>query len=119
MFEKFKNLFKEKDDKKKMENLVAFLVILVVTLILVKKILSGGNESKEEMYQNEVGVQLVNNKEEKAVLVDNNGEDELEKNLEEILSKINGVGEVNVLVTYQTDNPSKIEGAIVIAKGAR
>ena len=29
-----------------------------------------------------------------------NEEDELEKNLEEILSKISGVGEVKVLITY-------------------
>lgn len=91
MFEKIKGLFKEKDDKKRMENLVAFLVILVVTLILVNKILSDEPKSKEEMYQNQTGVELVDNKDEEVVLVDNEVDDKLEKNLEEILSKINGV----------------------------
>lgn len=91
MFEKIKNLFKEKDEKKRMENLVVFLIVLVVTLIFVNKILSSEPKSKEGMYQNQVGVELVSNKEDEAVLVNNNEDDELEKNLEEILSKINGV----------------------------
>ena len=90
MFEKLKNLFKEKDEKKKTENLVAFLIILVVTLILINKILGSDSGSKEGMYQNQAGVELVGNQEDEVVLV-NNAEDVLEKNLEEILSKVKGV----------------------------
>lgn len=120
MFEKIKKIFNEKDDKKKTENLVAFLIILVVTLIIVNKILSSDSDSKEEIYQNQIGsVELVSNKEDNAVLVNNGTEDNLEKSLEDILSKISGVGKVQVLVTYQKENPLKIEGAIVIAEGVR
>ena len=92
MFGKIKNLLKEKDEKKKTENLVAFLIILVVTLILVNRILKGDSSNKAEMYQNQTGVELVSHQEENAILVED-GEDPLEKNLEEILSKINGVRE--------------------------
>lgn len=118
MFEKLKNLFKEKDEKKKMENLVAFLIILVVTLILMNKILSSDSNEKEEMYQKQMGAELVSNEEGAATLVENE-EDSLEKDLEGILSKISGVGKVEVLITYQKENPLKIEGAIVIAEGVR
>ena len=90
MLEKLKKIFQEKDEKKKTENLVAFLIILVVTLIIINKILSSDSGSKEEMYQNQTGVELVSKPKEEVVLVDN-GEDSLEKSLEEILSKIKGV----------------------------
>lgn len=117
MFEKIKKMFNEKDEKKKTENLVAFLIILVVTLIFVNKILGSDSKSNEEMYKNKTGMQLVNSKaQENAVLVENEG-DNLEENLKKILSKINGVGRVDVLITYQKDNPLKIEGAIVTAEG--
>lgn len=119
MFEKIKKLFQEKDDKKKTENLIAFLIILVVTLILMNKILSSPSNSKEGMNQNQTGVELVSEKNDDAVLVSNEGEDSLEKNLEEILSKIDGVGNVDILITYQKENPLKLEGAIVIAEGVR
>jgi len=90
MLEKWKKIFQGKDDKKKTENLVAFLVILVVTLIIMNKILNSDSGSKEGMYQNQTGVELVSAPKEETVLVDK-GEDALEKNLEEILSKIKGV----------------------------
>ena len=118
MFEKLKKIFSEKDEKKKTENLVAFLIILVVTLIFMNKILSSDSNKKEEMYQNKFGVELVSNPEETTTLVENE-EDGLSKSLEEILSKIKGVGNVEVLITYQKENPLKLEGAIVIAEGVR
>ncbi|MBR2289396.1 MAG: hypothetical protein IJ867_01965 [Clostridia bacterium] len=93
MFEKIKKMFQEKDEKKKMENLVAFLIILVVTLILVNKILGSESSSKEGMYQNQAGVELVSKQEDETVLVENEPSDDLEKKLEEILSKISGVRE--------------------------
>lgn len=117
MIEKIKNIFKEKDEKKKTENLVAFLIILVVTLILMNKILS--SDSKESAdYKNETGVSLVSSKQETLNSVDEE-DSSLEKSLENILSKIDGIGKVQVLITYQKENPDKIEGAIVIAEGVR
>lgn len=94
MFEKIKNLFKEKDEKKKMENLIAFLIILVVTLIIVNKILKDDNGNNSSFIQNQTGVQLVDNKdEEDTVLVNSGFEENMEEKIENILSKINGVRE--------------------------
>lgn len=117
MIEKIKNLFKEKDDKKKIENLVSFLIILVVTLIIVNKILKDDSGNNQSFVQNQTDVQLVDNSKEDFELVDNEENDSLETRLEKILSKIEGVGKTEVLVTYR-ENETKIEGAIVIAEGA-
>ena len=89
MFEKIKNLFKEKDEKKKIENLFAFLIILVVTLIIVNKILKDDSGNSSDFSQNQTGVQLVDNENEDTVLV--NSEENIEEKLKQILSKINGV----------------------------
>lgn len=89
MFEKIKNIFKEKDEKKKTENLVAFLIILVITLIIVNKILS--NDKRQ--VSNTTGVELVNKEFNDANNVNqlNQNEYGLEKELETILSQIEGV----------------------------
>ena len=50
-------------------------------------------------------------------LFNDNNENDLEIRLEKILSKIEGVGKTDVLITYK-ENETKIEGAIVIAEGA-
>lgn len=94
MFEKLKILFNEKDKKRKTENLIVFLIILIVTLIIINKIINDEDMIlKEELSD----VELVSN-------IDNNIEMtnriELEERLEECLSKISGVGEVDVLLTY-------------------
>ncbi len=89
MFEKIKNIFKEKDEKKKTENLVAFLIILVITLIIVNKILS--NDKRQ--VSNTTGVELVNKEFNDVNNVNqlNQNEYGLEKELETILSQIEGV----------------------------
>ena len=120
MFEKIKNIFNEKDEKKKTENLIAFLIILVVTIILINKIWNDDSKVKDEMYQRSQESQLVSTTSNKEVALVSNGEEDcLEKRLEDILSKISGVGKVDVLITYQKENPLKIEGAIVAAEGVR
>lgn len=91
MFDKIKKIFQEKDDKKKMDNLVAFLIILIVTLIIINKILKNDSKSDAGSYQNQTGVHLVDNEEENTVLVNSGFEDDIENRLEDILSKINGV----------------------------
>ena len=89
--EKLKNIFKNKE--KRVENLVFFLIVLVITLILINKILE--KDEKTENLKNETNVELAINMEEN-VKESNN----LEKRLENILSKISGVGAVSVLITY-------------------
>lgn len=94
MFEKLKNMFENKD--KKIENLVSFLIILIITLIVINKILKNDEMEKVD-YENTVGVELAL-KDEKINYKEN--DDNLEKRLENILSKISGVGKVYVLLTY-------------------
>ena len=91
--EKIKNIFNNKE--KRVENLISFLIILVITLIVINKILKDDSEEGKD-YTNEIGVELaVENQE-----IENN----LDKKLENILTKINGVGKVSVLLTYSETN---------------
>ncbi len=90
--EKLKKIFKNKE--KRVENLVFFLVILIITLIVINKILE--KESQTENFKNEANVELATNLED----VNHANSESLEKKLENILSKMNGVGKVSVLITY-------------------
>lgn len=100
--EKIKSLITKKtgkDNKKTIENLVAFLVLLVITIISINIIWGKDkkqNKSTEEgTYKTLAGdVKNSNNSE-----IDTYN---LEKKLEDILSKISGVGKVQVLVTYSS-----------------
>lgn len=94
MLEKIKKMLNEKNDKRKIENLVVFLIILIVTLIIINKIIDG---NKNEIIEEQNNIELVSNFDEEVESID---ECDLEKRLEEILSKISGVGEVDVLITY-------------------
>ena len=92
MLEKIKNIFKNKE--KRVENLVFLLCLLVITLLVINGILK--DEDSKESLENRVGVELakdINN-------VKFEEKNDLEKRLENILSKISGVGDVSVLITY-------------------
>lgn len=111
MLEKLKNIFK--DEKKKNENLIFFLLVLVITLFMINRIMK---EDKK----------IPNTKEKSSDLEfvkSTDLDNVLEKRLESILSKISGVGDVNVLITYsesgsilplynETSNNSKIEETV-------
>lgn len=101
MLDKIKKIFTNKD--KKIENLVSFLIILIITLIVINKILEE-EENEEVDYQNQTGVELASEELSSSETIDNNN---LEKRLENILSKISGVGNVSVLLTY-TQTSSRI-----------
>lgn len=93
---------KKKNDKtknRKIENLVVFIIILVVTLILVKYIFSGNKEKnvKTENY-NEAELVYSDNVSQDMSITDYN--EELETELKEILKKIDGVGDVDILITF-------------------
>lgn len=95
---KLKEMFlfkREGNDKKKIENLVVFIIILVITIIFINTIWNSDKEKAE----NNTGKVLADKIEN-----DNNVSDEieleLEQRLEKILKKIEGVGNVNVLLTY-------------------
>lgn len=93
-FEKIKNIFNNKE--KRIENLISFLIILVITLIVINKILKDDNNKENVDYTNETGVELAASENQEI----ENFSNSFEKKLENILSKINGVGKVSVLLTY-------------------
>ena len=95
--EKIKNIFskQEGNNKKKIENIVVFIIILIVTIVAINYIWNGEkkNQSTDKVPQTE----------EKNEVVQVNSEittDESEKKLANILSNIKGVGKVKVLLTY-------------------
>ena len=91
MIDKIKKIFTNKE--KRMENLISFLIILIITLIVINKILDNEEKTNTD-YKNEAGVEL-------AIEKNETDSTDLEKRLENILSKISGVGEVSVLLTYK------------------
>lgn len=96
MFEKLKKMFLEKDNKRKTENLVVFLIILIITLIVINKIL----EDDKLPIDSSNNAELVYGSYETNNEFSNLDEVDLETKLKDILAKIKGVGEVDVLLTY-------------------
>ena len=94
--EKIKELMKsEGNNKKKIENIIYLMAILIVTIIIINFILKGNDTSlKKENYES-VDKKLATSMEE-------SGQDNttLQKQLEQILSTIRGVGKVNVFISY-------------------
>ena len=95
--EKVKELIVQKDDgnnKKKIENLVVLIIILNVKVICVNSIWNKDNKAKS-------GTNETTNKQLAVTSESNNSDDyNLQKNVENILSNIEGVGRVSVLITY-------------------
>ena len=102
--DKLKSLIKpeegNKNNKKKIENLVFFVVILIVTIVIINIIWNGDkNSSKDKDLQNDTSKQLASSNTH-SLEVSSNSRNELEIKLEEVLSKIQGVGEVKVFINY-------------------
>ena len=99
--EKIKELVEKKtsrNNKKTIENLVVFLVLLIITIISIN-LIWGKDTKKEKQVPSENSSRVLAEN-----LNDGNISEEqeynLEKKLEDILTKISGVGKVQVLVTY-------------------
>lgn len=83
---------------KTIENLIFFIIILVVTLVLIKYIFSGNKkENKNESYED---AKLVSSNEVISNSETENYKESLKNDLINILKKIDGVGDVDVLITY-------------------
>lgn len=106
--DKFKNmkaLIKAKpedgNNKKKIENLVIFLVLLIITIIAINVILGDNKDSnKNNNAENSAYKQLANEINNNSSNISQNSEYTLKEELEGVLSKIYGVGQVEVLITY-------------------
>lgn len=92
--EKLNKIFKvEGNSKKKIENLVFFLIILVVTVIVINTIWK--DDKKENKSTNDISKKLASHQD-----TISPKEENLETKLENILTKMDGVGNVDVLITY-------------------
>ena len=88
------------NNKKKIENLVFFVVLLIITIVIINLIWNGKkNTGKEENSSSSKQLAMSNNTTNK-IDTSTTQSDDLAKQLELILSKIHGVGDVNVFVNY-------------------
>ena len=96
MKDKLKNMF---SGKKRNENLVVLLVLVIIVVISINYIWRDGNNKKSNPVQKNEISEDKNVKEVSSNASADDGTD-LEKRLEDILSKIAGVGETKVMITY-------------------
>ena len=99
--EKIKSLVEKKtkgDSKKTVENLIVFLVLLIITVISIN-VIWGNENSKEENKSSDTSYKVLADTSNEGNISEDNAYN-LEKKLEDILSKISGVGKVQVLITY-------------------
>lgn len=103
--DKLKNLIKKEEgeqegnDKKKIENLVFFVIVLIITIVVINIIWNGNKETNKSESSNEskqLAVENTNISETNNIQITSN----LEEKLEGILAKIQGVGEVKVCINY-------------------
>jgi len=102
---KFKNILKKdkeenKNNKKQIENLVVFLILLIITVISINVIWKkdSNNNDNENDFVNIVST-------EDTTLVNSSNitiSTDLEERLTNILSQVNGIGEVSVMISYST-----------------
>lgn len=102
--EKIKNALAKQEQvegKKKIENLVVFIIILIITIVAINFIWNDNkNQASKSEENNAKSTYKQLAKDTETASDESNEETELEQKLENILSKIDGVGEVNVLITY-------------------
>lgn len=92
----------ENNNKKKIENLVFLIVLVIITVVIINIIWNGDKTTNKEQSNNDTSKQLAttNNKTVNQNQIQGTSESNLETRLEEILSQIQGVGEVKVLLNY-------------------
>ena len=103
--DKLNKLFGKEDDsgtnnKRKIENLVFFIVLLIITIVAINLIWSGNKDETNEQTNNASKQLVMMNNQTQSNQIQGMDENDLETELEEILSQIQGVGEVKVLLNY-------------------
>lgn len=91
----------EGNNKKKIENLVFFVVLLIITIVIINLIWNGNKQVIKQ--ENNTAYKQLANSNQNTTKVENamvTTSDSLAEQLEVILSKIQGVGEVKVFVNY-------------------
>ena len=88
------------NNKRKIENLVFLVIILIITVVIINYVCSGDKSSNKKV-TNSAGKQLATaNNNQTLTSNQNSNSDSLEEKLEDILSKIEGVGSVKVFINY-------------------
>ena len=90
------------NNKRKIENLVFLVIILIITVVIINYVWSGDKSSNKKV-TNSAGKQLATTNSSQTLVSSqyNNTESiSLEEKLEDILSKIEGVGSVKVFINY-------------------
>lgn len=90
----------EGNNKKKIENLVFLVVILIITVVAINAIWNGNSKKNKQEENSQNSKQLAQNINNISIETSSSTSKELEKNLETILSRIQGVGEVKVFINY-------------------
>ena len=92
----------ENNNKKKIENLVFLIVLVIITVVIINIIWNGDKTTNKEQSNNDTSKQLAttNKQTVNQNQIQGTSESNLETRLEEILSQIQGVGEVKVLLNY-------------------
>lgn len=92
----------DNNNKKKIENLVFLIVLVIITVVIINIIWNGDKTTNKEQSNNNTSKQLAttNNQTINQNQTQGTSEKDLETRLEEILSQIQGVGEVKVLLNY-------------------
>ncbi|MEI3356683.1 MAG: hypothetical protein V8R81_06700 [Clostridia bacterium] len=105
---KLKSIIKQEENpegnnKKKIENLVFFIVVLIITIVVINVIWNGNKKTnnQETNIDNKKLAESQNTLSGTSDIQNSNTQNELETKLEKILSKIQGVGEVQVCINYQ------------------
>ena len=103
--DKLNKLFGKEDDsgtnnKRKIENLVFFIVLLIITIVAINLIWNGNKNETNEQINNTSKQLAMTSNQTQSNQIQGMSENDLETKLEEILSQIQGVGEVKVLLNY-------------------
>ena len=102
--DKLRSYFKKQDeeqegnDKRKIENIIFFIIVLIVTIVIINTIWNSNKQTTKQ--ENNINTKQLAYKEQNNENLETTGFDELEKKLENILSKIEGVGNVKVCINY-------------------
>ncbi len=101
--EKIKNAIiknEQADGKKKIENLVVFIIILIVTIVAINFIWKDEKSKTSKAQVNNTSPSSYKQLADTSSNEEETNKEQLEEKLENILSKIEGVGDVKTLITY-------------------
>lgn len=107
--DKLKKIISKNEDEshennnKKIENIVFLIIILIITIVIINYVWNG-NKSSNKTLTNSTGKQLATIQNNQNSNNTKTSSISLEERLENILSNINGVGNVKVFINYSESN---------------